>query len=735
MARANRGVALITVLMAVTVLAMLSASLVVATRGNLISGEQLRRRQVLLKTAYSGLDYARARLAQQPGWSKGAFGNATTLDDSHLRILEQGNSASTNLVRGEDKATGGQFRVQVLNNLKGLAALDAPEWSRTKVKVAPHCALVLVEANYEGSQRHIEALLAKGSLLTNSLSAGESVAVDVPNGATGDVMQFASSLPRGNVVKAQNQVVFPNISQVKFHGGNGSIHSGGDVAVNASVSFDSLGDFLVTTPGTALQNNPTATAAASTQMQAKIRTGSQSNQPFTPDKLVQPQEAPKTIPAGTYTFVAPDQVTYKDQNGNGGSPDLTDKVALRDFRFIPLGNVEVAGNLTVEGMVPRSTWVNVPPAEPHYSTSEPEPTIISLGIGYDASGIPKAAQDPKDRLTVSGDLTVVGDLVGNGQIFVNKNNGQGGNLNVMGNSFMSSTRTDGMAVVTQGVAKFSEVNSTAISLPAYMAPNDLPLFQTAILSEYNHPASADLFDQFHQSSTSARLTMVGSVDRFGAPGLRNQPVDYGNPKPQASFGGIPLEQIPLSVHNPGVRPPDFLSINGQDLVARFIDEHTIDSDGNPVPLTLGNYLRIREFLKSVDLGSPRTDLLDAFDPTYSSNDDLITAAILNQVQAYDQDARNDGRTLGDYMQNLAVSALDPYLGSFQELIFGGLLYSEDNLFASIHNTFNLFGAMIAKGNIGFEHLQKGKFVFDPSLVEEQFELSRLGLVPVFFWSE
>ena len=730
----KKGVALITVLMAATVLAMLSASLVLVTRGNLVSGEQVRRRQVLLKSAYSGLDYARARLAQVPGWSKMPFGNATTLNDNNLRIQEQGNDEPSNLVVGEDKQNGGRFRVHILNNLRGLAAVDPPPWSRTKVKVAPHCAMVQVEADFEGSQRHIEAVLTKGSLLTNSLSAGDSVAANVTTGAGADVMQFTSSLPRGNVVRAQNQIVLPKITQVKFTGGNGAIQSGGDVAVNASVAFDSAGNFTVTSAGTNLQGNSTATTAASNQMQTSIRTGSHSNQAFNPDKLVQPGSGPQQIPPGTYTFVSPDQVTYTDETGASGTPNLTGKVALRDFRFIPLGNVEVIGNLTVEGMVPRATWVNVPGTPPHWSTSEPEPTIVSLGVGYDSDGIPKAAQE-KDRLTVNGNLKVKGDLVGGGQIFVNKNNGQGGDLTVMGNSFTSSTRTDGMAVVTQGSAKFTELDSAAASLPAYMAPKDLPIFQSAILSEYLNAPSATVFDQFHQSTTQDRLTMVGSTDHWGDAGLRNQPAGNGTPKPAASYGGIPLNQLPLSIHNPAGGSPTFVPINAKDLVSRFIDDNTIDGSGQPTPLTLGNYIRIREFLKSVDLGAPKVSLLDPYDPTYSEGTQMVTAAILNQIQAYDQDARNDGRTLGDYMQNLAVSASDPYLGNFSELIFGGLLYADGNLFTDINNTFNLFGAMIAKGNIGFDHLQKGKFVFDPSLVEEQFELSQLGLVPVFFWTE
>lgn len=731
----KKGVALITVLMAATVLAMLSASLVLVTRASLVSGEQVRRRQVILKCAYSGLDYARARLAQVQGWSKVPFGNATTLDDNHLRIQEQGNDEASNLVVGEDRQNGGHFRVRILNNLRGLAALDAPLWSRTKVKVAPHCAMVLVEADFEGSQRHIEAVLTKGSLLTNSLSAGDSVAANVTIGASADVMQFSSSLPRGNVIKAKNKIVLPKITQVKFKGGNGAIQSGGNVAVNASVAFDSDGNFTITAAGTNLQGNATATAAASTQMQANIRTGSQSNQSFNPDKLVQPGAGPRQILPGTYTFVAPDQVTYKDENGVSGDSDLTGKVALRDFRFIPLGNVEVVGNLTVEGMVPRATWVNLPGETPHWGPSELESTIVSLGVGYDSDGIPKAAQDNKDRLTVNGELKVKGDLVGNGQIFVNKNNGQGGNLTVMGNSFTSSTRTDGMAVVTQGSAKFTELDSAAASLPAYMAPKDLPLFQSAILSEYLNAASATVFDQYHQSSTPDRLAMVGSTDHFGDPGLRNQPAGNGTPKPLASYGGIPLHQLALSIHNPAGGSPAFVPINAKDLVSRFIDDNTKDATGQAKPLTLGNYIRIREFLKSVDLGAPKVSLLDSYDPTYSEGTQMVTAAILNQVQAYDQDARNNGKTLGDYMQNLAVSGGDPYLGNFSELIFGGLLYAEGNLFTNINNTFNLYGAMIAKGNIGFNHLQKGRFVFDPSLVEEQFELSQLGLVPVFFWTE
>ncbi|MBN9417264.1 MAG: hypothetical protein J0I12_17595 [Candidatus Eremiobacteraeota bacterium] len=728
MKKTHRGVALITVLLAVTVLAMLSSSLLLATRGNLITGEQFRRRQVLLKTAYSGLDYARARLAQVPNWSKSPFGSVTPLDDPHLRIVEQGASEDANSVSGEDKVNGSRFRVRVFNNLRGLSVVDTTEWSRSKVKIPRNSALVLVEAEYEGSQRRIEAVLVRGSLVTNSLSAGDSVAAKLAAGSAGDLMQFSSTLPRGNVVKAQNQVVFPNTQQIKFRGGNGSIQSGGDVSVNATVNFDSMGNFTISNAGTALQNNPTGTAAASSQMSANIRTGSPSNQNFSPDKLVQPVSGKKHLPPGTYTFIGADQVTYRNELGQPAATNLSGIVTVRDFRFIPMGDVDVAGNLTINGMVPRATWISVPANDPHYGTTEPEPTVISLGLGYDDRGIPKAAQDPKDRLTVAGNLKVVGDLTGNGQIIVNKNGGSGGNLEVMGNSFMSATRTDGMAVVAQGTAKFSEVQSGAASMPAYMVPNDLARFGQAILSEYaNHP-SRDVFNRFHASTTAERMNLLGIPGAHT--GLRNQPAGSALPKPTTSYGGIPLQHLQLTLTPPGGGAA--LPISAKDLVSQYIDGQTLDPGGDRRPMSLGDYIRLREFLKSVDLGAPKPELLDPLHPLYGEGDALVTAAILNQVQAYDQDARNDGRQLDHYLTNLA--GVNPYQ-SLQELIFGGLLYADGNLFTQINTSFNLYGAMIAKGNIGFDHLQKGKFVFDPTLLEEQFELSKLGLVPAFFWSE
>lgn len=730
MKKTHRGVALITVLLAVTMLAMLSSSLLLATRGSLISGEQYRRRQVLMATARSGLDYARARLAQSPGWSKTGFGNATPLDDQHMRVQEQGSSETDNVVTGEDKGSGGRFSIRVVNNLRGLGVLETPVWSRTRVKVPRNSALVLVEADYEGSQRRIESVLVRGSLLTNSLSAGDSVAAKLVAGGAGDLMQFSSTLPRGNVVKAQSRVVFPDTTQIKFRGGNGSIQSGGDISVNATVNFDSMGNFTVANAGTALQNNAAGTAAASSQMSTSIRTGSPSNQNFSPDKLVQPGGTKKHLPPGTYTFTDANTVTYRDEQGAPAGANLSGIVTVRDFRFIPMGDVEVAGNLTINGMVSRATWITTPPGSPHYSTAEPEPTIISLGVGYTDQGIPKAAEDPKDRLTVSGNLKVMGDLTGNGQIFINKNNGQGGNLDVMGNSFLSATRTDGMAVVAQGTAKFSEISSEATSMPAYMVSNDLPRFQQAILSEYNEAASRDVFNRFHQSTTVERSNMLGSPG--GHSGLRNQPAGSAMPKPTASFGGIPLNDLSLTITNPGGGAA--LPISAKDLVSQYIDAQTLGPGGDRGPISLGDYIRLREFLKSVDLGAPKPELLDSLHPLYGEGDSLVTAAILNQVQAYDQDARNDGRRLDEYLVHLTDTGTNPYQ-TIQELIFGGLLCADGNLFTQINSSFNLYGAMIAKGNIGFDHLQKGRFVFDPSLLEEQFELSKLGLVPMFFWSE
>ena len=728
----KRGVALITVLLAAALLAMLATSLVIVSRGNLVSGEQYRRREILLKTCYSGLDYARARLTQQVGWGKSGLAGYT-FDDANLHIDETGSGEADNLVSGKLKDSGAQFQVRVVNNLKGLTQLDPPPWSLTKVKVAPHCALVQVIGSFEGNQRKFEVELSKGMVITNSVTAGGSVAANVTDLGPGTpALEFTSTMPRGNTLRAQGDIYLPDISQVDFTKVRGMVQSGATTTVNASVKIDDFGDItpLPSANARLLNGDDAAISTASGAIHAQFRLGSSSATSFSPDKLRKPVAAPLTIPAGTYTFTSPDEVKFDDGNGNTQTYNQFNKLPgaeFRDFRFIPQGNVQVNGSITIDGMVSRRHWVSDgTPTGGSLSTAEPTPLTVSLGLGYDANGIPKSSADPKDRLTVAGNLTVKGDLVGSGQIFVNKVGSQGGSLDVVGNSFLSSTRTDGLAVVTQGMARFREVDLGFgfDDLPAAMAPNDLKYYQTPVLSENMNAPSALVFSNLHGSSTSDRRDMVGTVDQFGEAGLRNQPIN-AMPAFTASFGGIDLTKVQMS----------FFSDPGTLLTAKqMVKQYIQDSTGGlpPTrPLTLGQYVRVREFLKSIDLGDFHPEYIDPSDPGYEASNDRVQAAILNQIQAFDQDARNKGKTLIDYIGSTNPNV---YANGLQELIYGGILYSDGNVLTRVSTKFNLFGAIIAQGNVGFDHMI-GRFVFDPSLVEDQFELSQLGLVPVFFWTD
>ncbi|MBS2036110.1 hypothetical protein JST97_14065 [bacterium] len=735
----RRGMALITVLLAASLLAMLATSLVIASRGNLISGEQYRRRLVLLQCCYSGLDYAKARLLQEPGWARIPF--SFSFNDANLSVSESGLQ-----VTGSLKDSSATFELQVVNNLKGITRLDPPPFSRTQVKIPPHCALVSVLGRFEGNQKRLEVLLTRGTLLTNSVSAGGDVAANVTGSSGVNSMEFRSNVPRGNTLRARNDIYLPDTSQVTFAGTRGLVQSGGSTTVNSTVQVFSDGTFRSGSGSNTrlLNGDPSAIADASTRTGAQYRLNSSNDVNFSPDKLVTPSGGTISVPPGDYTFTAPDQVSYTSPAGvTTALGSRIPGVEFKDFRFIPQGNVEVQGNLKIKGTVSRQNWVPNPsePGGGHMAGAAPTSTSVSLGLGYEASGIPKSALDAKDRLTVVGNLTVEGDLVGNGQIFVNKSSGQGGVLDVVGNSMLSSTRTDGLAVVTQGLARFREIGATTgvDDMPALMVADDINYYKRAIPLEANASAlSADVFDDFHRSQTADRKTMAGASDQFGQPGLRNQDIGVGNRFTLASSpGGLPLNSIMVSVTNPGYNPTNpasspTLNLSAKSAIDNYVRGQTQPPMGQARNLTLGEYLRIREFVKSIDMGRFNTSLIDTADNQYSAQDETIRAAILNQIQAFDQDARNSGQTLMNYVASASTST---YSGTLKELIFGGILYSEGNVVTFINNKFNLFGAIMARGNVGFGNLVAGKFVFDPSLVEDQFEISKLGLVPVFFWSD
>ncbi|MBT9581838.1 hypothetical protein IV102_00720 [bacterium] len=745
MQKKPRGLALVTVLMATGLLAMLSASLVVLTRSNFVSGEQFRRRQVLLNTCYSGLDYARARLSQRMDWGIGPM--SASLNAPQLTATESGSDVNSNLVEATMVATRGRFTVRMLNNLQGLGEQNPPVWCRSRVKIPPRCALVAVDGDYEGVRRRIEVLLTRRSVLSNSIVAGKDLAIMVPPTTTSNALEFKSIVPRGNSARAKGQIYLPKTNQLQFVP-QGQAQSAGEISIDSQLSFDASGN-LVGASGTGLSSNPAALASASTALSATLQTNSNvGNAKFKPDKLAVPGGATATLAPGEYRFTQPDSVLHFDTSGNPVAAYINGQLAgvtLKDYQFMPRGNVTVNGDLTISGNITAMRYVPPPATNPTgfgtITGGQPQPFRASLGLGYDADGLPVGA-NARNRFTVNGDLEVHGDLVGSGQLFVKSSGTSGGNIKVEGNSFLSATRTDGMAVVSDRHTVFSEVPGGSYQAPFAMVKSDFDAFGLAIMTTRpTDTNSINVFNNFTAASKPALQAMATNLlaqqlmDRTSYRQIVKDMLATTDsnwpPAGGATLGGAPMDNLPFDYVDSGGTHSTVTAMQG---IANYL------SDMGPGNVTLEEHLRIREFIKSVDQGTFKFEHISPFLPGTASQPvpyntpaiyNSLQAIAVNQVGAYYQDARIKGQTLINYM-----SWPNPYDElARRDFTFGGILYSGQNIFTKLASSFRLVGSMISdQGTIGFDNVVNGTILFDPNACEDQFDWAMLGLGPIFFWT-
>ncbi len=749
--RRRRGIALVTIMLTLVVLTMLATSFVQLSRNGMISSRQYHLRVQAQQACECGIDYARAKLAQVHGWADSGWTGNPNFSVGDLQVTESGSGPDDNLAEGR-LTNGATFRLRAQSNLMGIGVVPPLAWSQSGINVPKRCALVRVEGEYKGVRREVEVVLARRSNVSGAIYAGQNFAVTTPGGD--DALRFSSTVAHGNRLKVEGNVFFPDQEVVLFDesGGRGRVQSGQDTHVNSTVSFNPAAGTITSASGTSLHSNSVLKGQVSTTIQASIQTHEATAAPkFHPNQLVSSGAGSiPQIPPGHYHFEGPNNVTYTAPDGtvDTGIVDAIPgvPVSFSNYRFLPIGEAEVVGDLTITGELRRQLYNSDGSLGAVETTSFP----VSLGVGYNTNGIPLSAQQtPNNRLTVHGNVSIEGDLIGSGQLRVEKDAGQGGQLTLLGNSRLSATRTDGLALTTEGSVQFKEVSSDVDLTSFAMGVSDFTFFNQAadnfssmasfVAPEWPSgsvnvdPSSA--LDDWRTLTSGAKGGVVGDSDEFGDR-LRSSPITvtggYDNfVKASLLSAGNTTHGQPFLGRLFEFPAPDGTTImkTGNEILGAFTSNLQEGEIG--AGLTLGKHIRLREFIKSVDRGQPDLALVNLWNRTqFDMKNDEIRALVANQVSAYDQDARVAGKSLSQYFNET-----NPYQESMrQDFFFGGILHAAENLYARLNGPFVLLGAMMAEGDIGFDQMVKGDIVFDPSSFEDQFDLAKMGLRIAFYWS-
>ena len=759
----RRGIALITVLLAAVVLAMLSTAMVTLNRNGLLSLGQYEDRSRAVQACYAGLDYARGRVLQNGSWGFSAFDDLTDrlLTTPEAVVVESGATPEANVVEGRLPKDESTFELRIVNNLTNRYARPAPDWSRSRVSIPARTAFVAVDGVHQGNRRHLEVLLVRKVGVGVSIYAGKDLAISLAGASSNKVLSFTSTLPRGNHVKVNNNVLLPATDNVDFGttAARGRLQSGQDTQIDTQFSFDSNGNADTPSSGRSLMADPALAKQAALDMKTTVHTNAPPSPPkFQPEQLKQAGPAGSLRP-GTYRFINHETVAFTPAPGSGGQPQTyigsvpagTSRVRLGEYRFMPEGNVQVNGDLNLLG---EQTKMELEGGRMVSTQTTPMP--VSLAVGYGAKGMPNAFDlagdqtNTKERLTVTGNLTIKGDMVGSGQLFVQKNSSGGGQLKVEGNSLLSATRTDGMAVVAEDTVRFEDVNNMAALQPFAMFTNEFDLYSQALQpgsgSTAFSAAQNSIINNWQGQTIANLTTVVGESDDPGNTLRGRRLGDYTPILEQMAPGFVTQGGSSLSTVNVTVPqgPPQNVAdvtMSARELIEAYVQEVTLNGGG----MTLGRHTRIREFIKSVDRGAPNPALLSVWNPgtqvagmsltdmgdiTYNSYNDSIFTMVGNQVSAYNQDARLSGKRLMEYMNGSNTYSNNQRF----DFIFGGILYARNNVYTHLANKFHLLGSMMsAEGTVGFDHLSGGRVVYDPNSFEEQFDLTKVGLSANFFW--
>jgi Tfp pilus assembly protein PilX len=728
------GIALISVLLISLVVSMLAVSMLSITRSSKFAHLQQENWSRSMDACYSGLDFAKSRLKQDKGWGTTAFTGVGNLNNPDLVVSESGS-----LVSGKQPPLNQAFQLEVANNLSGFASSPSPAWSRSKIDLPPHTALVRVTGTSGGAKKSIEVLLSKAQFSQNSIFAGKDVYFNT------DKTILRSTLPKGNRARATRNIFMNNPDFFDFAPGNpGKLQAGVDTIIrNRGATIDPTNSDV--TAAGPLSKSLTATPGLAANVSTNIHGMVELNTPpvppvFNKDKLTSPSTSALTLKPGNYKFISHNQVQLP--NGSVAldsipSQEGSSAVLIRDYQFKPQGYIKVDGNINISAEIQKSEYDSDTGVTRNFTESVP----ATLALGYDDAGFP-VTKDPSaptptspsdHRLEVTGDLTVSGDLAGSGQIVVNKiDSVNGGTLAVQGNSYMSAARTNQMAVTAQRRVDISVVSADAAEQPFAMHQADILAFSLVGSSISSGSPNGVTMDNLTAANQTSLRDLAGASDNPGASSIRQTIVP--------SYSTTMLSKLITSSTPPRTFPNGAVNITAED--ATLINNFVRDAE-NSGGMTIGKHLRLREFLKSIERKSPERNFIDptmtASDPangvfSYSDVDGRIQAAAVNQIFTLNQDARAKGI---DLRTHLTAAQLTEYAEELRTMtVFGGLLHSEGSIQLQSAGGLNLLGIVLT--SLGSIHIKsrmtaETRITYDPSAFEDHLDQSA-GFTTLFFWS-
>lgn len=701
----KRAMALVLTLALTTLLAMLCGALLTLNRSSLSLLANSTERERAYQACVSALDYVRGRLSSDLTFATGPLGPSTVRLNipGKLQVTESGTGPSDNLIQGQESVNGYGFQAQILNNMANPASVPAPSFSRRQAVVPPRSCLVVITSTSGNATRRLEAVLQRSHFVTASLNSSQDLAVTL-NGASGSCLTFSADNPAMNAVRSNGDVLLPSGSQMSFGtaANSGKVTASSDVNIGGTAVVDAQGVLANIAGGTWLSGDAATKTSTEIDSNSTISLNQATSiQPLSASQLKAPAGATHPLPGGLYAFTGPDTVSYfsnpaADPNVDtptqvfsgvvydGGNPSGApgqEAVYLKDQRFIPVGKVEAGGTLRLD------------------STTGVQP---QLALGYDSQGFLDPLAPAVSSIEVQGDLTVAGEVSGFGSVITRAPVAGQGVLTIQGRSQLSAAPDQGTALYAEGPIKLQPVDPQAMNSSDAFSPADF-----VALSKAN-PAWSSYSDlsNWDSLSTSQQLAAVGINDvSIGGPAVRDSLI----PNYQTTVANE-IPGWPSTTPGGQPMPPQAIAYVNQLLSGPSPSAFPFNGDTG---VSIGRHIRLREFLKTVDAGTPDLSWL-----ALNDNDKNIAAqsSLRNLYARFAADAAEHGASsLTSYLN----SPTNPYASKdYRDIDLKGLVYTMAHFYAVGSRNFNIDGAVAAaQGSLTIANIEKGSFHFNSEYLQ------------------
>jgi len=729
--------ALFLVLVVTTLLLFLTGAFLCVNRSNMALMGSFISRASGMQACLSGLNYAWIRLESDKYWAKAVFPRGTRVYHHpangtpvmQIREIGDGAEARNNIVEGEVLGTGATFSIRMINNLDGRSPLMADR--------VPAYAVRLQISGVSGpATRRMEAILRLSHFVDASAVCSEDMTVRFDDESANPRWVIRSRDPLQNLVRSNKNIFGPdaiNRNQVLFVPHEGVRAKDPPYGVAWARKNISLAGLSLTDPKNGAQRIATAQARSHGLFKPE------GNQPYRiPDlnpRGIDLPDARVNLGAGKYVFAnvsvqQQKEVTVEEppRSGNfvnkwvdagssvvpalkrvaGNVKDLwylepSPGSGLRtvgysigaenyhpvtdDFFAIKDGEVDAAYvDLTSHTFgLPRNFTVHVDGG--FELSSDKYGTTPMLFLGCQLTSY-QLGDTPGALAVKGGDVKIRGTVSGYGSMIADE-----GSIDRYAKSALSPSPDRGIAVFAgSGIQIVADPNARDASTNlGGMLASDWDAFKDAFTG-YPNKAALDNWRGLSAEQQAALLGGGAASGGFQDAKMASSTTYWGN------LGDIVV--------------PDAAAQKARDIWCGL----------QSGCLTVAQYIRLREYLKSVKRGSPNANWLNP--AAYGSRVLSIIDAQLSRYAHDAGDVYDYGLTLTrpKYLSEFFAGASNPYKEiAYPDVSFRGLIYTRngDFVFNADKKGIAIEGAVVVRnGNLKIEDASCVDFNFSPAYLDK-----------------